>query len=529
MQQQQQLQTASGRFYLRGRQLSVSVSASPDALTAEVESAGRLWAGEFEAAYLEELTRKTGSYKRFEVFVGMLLSAVGEQQQQQKQKKKKQHQDEAEQLSLDLMTLEDLRALRAQRLGEADSAAAATPRSGAGGDGGKRYLILTYRTRFDQVHYPLALAHQGRVSRAGADRHRQDQRDCVDAALTSSDVDAANEAEQNGNGETARSLAAENAHLRAELALMRRRLTAAEAASAKQKRQADELRAGERLLRLRIRQLTHELALLRRAPPSQSGSRFTSPVGGRRAASRPASAGNSPSPSPRVRDQRNYSYQQQQQQQQQYARYQRRRSPSPRPPQPPAATPRSARQPRSGYVVPLQRELASSARQPPQQQQRRRPRSNSCPRFDPTAYVADVERRRQESRERRRRDIADRIRLAGAPSPPPSVASSTSGRGGVKRRVTVGLEDSFDGGVGSFDDLLDNGDFGDEADSVQLGSFNLSSRRRSRPRQPRSSARKKTPASAAATAVEGYEDDIQQIDERLDRLQSFLNKTLLIH
>jgi len=36
---------------------------------------GELWRGDFQAKYIEEITNKTGAYKKFSVFIKMLLSA----------------------------------------------------------------------------------------------------------------------------------------------------------------------------------------------------------------------------------------------------------------------------------------------------------------------------------------------------------------------------------------------------------------------------------------------------------------------
>ena len=41
-------------------------------ISAELAEEGRRWAGAFSSSYVEQITRKTGSFKRFEVFVSML-------------------------------------------------------------------------------------------------------------------------------------------------------------------------------------------------------------------------------------------------------------------------------------------------------------------------------------------------------------------------------------------------------------------------------------------------------------------------
>ena len=47
-------------------------------LTLDVEEkwTGDLWRGDFSAKYLEDITQKTGSFKKFPVFVKMLVTAL---------------------------------------------------------------------------------------------------------------------------------------------------------------------------------------------------------------------------------------------------------------------------------------------------------------------------------------------------------------------------------------------------------------------------------------------------------------------
>ena len=42
----------------------------------EDKYSGDLWRGDFSAKFIEELTNKTGTFKKFAVFVKMLLSAL---------------------------------------------------------------------------------------------------------------------------------------------------------------------------------------------------------------------------------------------------------------------------------------------------------------------------------------------------------------------------------------------------------------------------------------------------------------------
>ena len=111
----------------------------------ESESSPRRWKGRFSAKYVEDITRKTGNFKRFDVFVEMLSSSFAH---------------ESESVFIDLLTYSDLEMLRQRKgkensLGSNSSGAAAIANAKATG---KRYLILTYSSEYDRVHYPLPLA-----------------------------------------------------------------------------------------------------------------------------------------------------------------------------------------------------------------------------------------------------------------------------------------------------------------------------------------------------------------------------------
>lgn len=88
------------------------------------------------SADLEDITAKTGNYKKFNVFVRMLVSAI--------------HQ-ESESVFVDLLTYSDLETLKSKKVaGQAPLKRTIPPNN-------KRYLILTYAAEFDRVHYPLPL------------------------------------------------------------------------------------------------------------------------------------------------------------------------------------------------------------------------------------------------------------------------------------------------------------------------------------------------------------------------------------
>lgn len=87
---------------------------------------------------VEEITHKTGSFKRFSVFAQMVRSAVS---------------GASDSLSLDILTAADLELLKSKRLRAPPTDGAPPPAASS-----KRYLIITYVAEYDRVHYPLPLA-----------------------------------------------------------------------------------------------------------------------------------------------------------------------------------------------------------------------------------------------------------------------------------------------------------------------------------------------------------------------------------
>lgn len=88
------------------------------------------------AADVEDISAKTGSFKKFPVFVKMLLSGIKQQ---------------SDSVFVDLLTYADLEQLKAKKTGQPPAAARNMPANN------KRYLIVTYAAEFDRVHYPLPL------------------------------------------------------------------------------------------------------------------------------------------------------------------------------------------------------------------------------------------------------------------------------------------------------------------------------------------------------------------------------------
>eukprot|EP00201_Polytomella_parva_P019458 CAMPEP_0175040540 /NCGR_PEP_ID=MMETSP0052_2-20121109/1328_1 /TAXON_ID=51329 ORGANISM="Polytomella parva, Strain SAG 63-3" /NCGR_SAMPLE_ID=MMETSP0052_2 /ASSEMBLY_ACC=CAM_ASM_000194 /LENGTH=311 /DNA_ID=CAMNT_0016302779 /DNA_START=88 /DNA_END=1019 /DNA_ORIENTATION=+ len=112
-----------------------------ETLSIEVEQQSDFsrWRGDFTSRHVEDMTSKTGNFKKFLVFIKMLLSAL------------KQSSDS---VFVDLLTYQDLEALKNRK---AANAGATQPPNRTGPIPNKRYLILTYAAEFDRVHYPLPL------------------------------------------------------------------------------------------------------------------------------------------------------------------------------------------------------------------------------------------------------------------------------------------------------------------------------------------------------------------------------------
>ncbi|KXZ44868.1 VFL3 protein [Gonium pectorale] len=108
-------------------------------LEVEQKSDCSRWRGDFTSRYIEDITAKTGNFKKFPVFVKMLLSALKQA---------------SESVFVDLLTYQDLEVLKSRKAG----GQAAPPRTQAPNN--KRYLIMTYAAEFDRVHYPLPLLYE---------------------------------------------------------------------------------------------------------------------------------------------------------------------------------------------------------------------------------------------------------------------------------------------------------------------------------------------------------------------------------
>lgn len=133
-------------YVFRGVEHVVRMAVEGNLLEVEVEDKHTTvqWRGEFDAAFIEDLTHKTGNFKQFGIFCSMLESALAQS---------------SESVTLDLLTYTDLESLRSRKIGVGPrhpSAAKTSPLSS------KRYLILIYSVEFDRIHYPLPLPYMGK-------------------------------------------------------------------------------------------------------------------------------------------------------------------------------------------------------------------------------------------------------------------------------------------------------------------------------------------------------------------------------
>ncbi|XP_059913695.1 centrosomal protein CCDC61 isoform X2 [Gadus macrocephalus] len=221
----------------RGVEFSVKVEMENGLLVVEISDVKTAdqWRGEFDPAYIEDLTRKTGNFKQFPIFCSMLESAVRQV---------------SDSVTLDLLTYADLELLRNRKAG-----VVGRPRGGQQSPalGAKRYLILIYTVEFDRLaqvrEEKQALAHAlqrlqggGAGGREAVRRSREALRDLEEQLL-----------KEQAKGQRSASRRSQEQRLLVE--------------------QLEELRESESALRVRVKDLTSELASLRRgrATPVYSG------------------------------------------------------------------------------------------------------------------------------------------------------------------------------------------------------------------------------------------------------------------
>uniref|UniRef100_A0AAX7V1C0 Centrosomal protein CCDC61 n=1 Tax=Astatotilapia calliptera TaxID=8154 RepID=A0AAX7V1C0_ASTCA len=281
----------------RGVEFSVKMEVDKGLLIVEISDSmtADQWTGEFDPAYIEDLTRKTGNFKQFPIFCSMLESAVRKT---------------SDSVTLDLLTYADLELLRNRKAG-----VVSRPRSHQQPSAltAKRYLILIYTVEFDRIHYPLPLPYVGKPDPAVLQKEIRALRAEL-SALTSHGVNKSADLEiqrlraelalvkeekesmakvlerlqLSGNDPTS---GREDWRMRDVVRTLEEQLVKERAKSQRSmsKRcqeqrllveQLEELRASECALRVRVKSLTNELALLRRGRVTPVSGRISSRVDG---------------------------------------------------------------------------------------------------------------------------------------------------------------------------------------------------------------------------------------------------------
>lgn len=257
---------------IRGTEYCIGASIEGDTLGIEVEDivTNDVWKGTFTPKIIEEITRRTGNFKQFSVFCSMLMSAV---------------EGSSGAVDIDIMTYEDLEVLRKR----------SKNKNGPGPkqSQNKRYLILIYTAEFDRIHYPLQLQHEGisenkNVSKT-VSRLREDiitlQKRCKVLQNRNSQLEEeiSKQVESNPSQQTAlmktalRNLEEQSSQAKAKYqrAAQRRK-----SEINKLRTENEELRASERNLKIKIKSLTSELLIYKRRMggpgPNRSSNRSSS-------------------------------------------------------------------------------------------------------------------------------------------------------------------------------------------------------------------------------------------------------------
>ncbi|KAM4696657.1 centrosomal protein CCDC61 [Rhinophrynus dorsalis] len=291
-------EVAEARCVFRGIEHVLRVRDNGDRLEVEVEDAVTTdqWRGEFDAEFIEDLTHKTGNFKQFAIFCNMLHSALTQT---------------SESVTLDLLTYADLELLRHRKVGGAPRQA---PPPKSSGLNSKRYLILIYSVEFDRIHYPLPLPYVGKpdpvylrkvirdlkeelmaLREATGEGSRDsevrrlreelqqvmDEKRAADLALQrQQDVEIPNGKEANHIRILKRAVQTLEAELQKERTRSQRIASKRREECRQLAEQLEEARAVERTLRLKVKSLTTELAMYKKgrvtptapSPQNRSGS-----------------------------------------------------------------------------------------------------------------------------------------------------------------------------------------------------------------------------------------------------------------
>ncbi|KAM3912030.1 centrosomal protein CCDC61 [Leptodactylus fuscus] len=378
-------EVAEARCVFRGIEHILRIRDTGDRLEVEVEDAVTTdqWRAEFDAEFIEDLTHKTGNFKQYSIFCNMLHSALTQC---------------SESVTLDLLTYADLELLRHRKAGGAQRPA---PPARSSSLTSKRYLILIYSVEFDRIHYPLPLPYIGKPDPVYLRQVIRGLKDEL-AALKLAPSEESRETEIRRLREELQRMTQEKqeadlalqrlqdveipngkeaSHIRIlkravqtlELELQKERSRSQRLASKKKEEcrrlaeELEELRTAERTLRLKVKSLSTELAMYKRgrvtptgpSPQSRSGSAGRGPI--HRSSSRGETSARRERSTSRDRE-------------------------------------RSGTSSREGRSLTRQPRLSPS------------PVAIRPPRFDPTAYVRDKERKQKEM------DLKKCRRVSGSPS-----------------------------------------------------------------------------------------------------------------
>ncbi|XP_064408799.1 centrosomal protein CCDC61 isoform X2 [Latimeria chalumnae] len=531
-------------YPFRGADHIVRMSVHGDLLEVEVEDklTADQWRGEFDAALIEDLTHKTGNFKQFSIFCSMLESAIIKS---------------SESVTLDLLTYTDLECLRSRKVGAGPrilSAAKSTALSN------KRYLILIYSVEFDRIHYPMPLPYVGKpdpvmlqrvirelkheltaLKSKGAKDYREaeirrlraeleravDEKQEVESALLRLQEEA-KPSNKGGVVKEVKILKKIVQNLEEELMKERTKHQRSASKRSQENRQLleelEELKASERNLRVRVKSLTNELALYKKgrltpAGPSSQARSASALSSGSRSQARCTSG-------LRTREERHSSSQDRSGQ---WAASRERSLSRERSSRRTGSRERStSRESRTGSCSHFSRQFTS-------------PTGTRLPRFDPTAYVKDKERKQREAEVKNMRKIRREIGTPnsaerGCPRSNGGSAGKTQlgarGKGRSSSVESLRSRRSYTSSTSEYEDasepVLSSGRRRGRRAMRPLGPSSLNSPGAVRSSRAQAAARKRlasTPTRSQRTEKENLFDpsaDLSEIDARLQALQDYM-------
>nr|XP_033811930.1 coiled-coil domain-containing protein 61 isoform X2 [Geotrypetes seraphini] len=237
--------SVQAEYVFRGVEHGVRISTDETLLEVEVEDihTSDQWRGEFDTAFIEDLTHKTGNFKQFSIFCSMLESALMQS---------------SESVTLDLLTYADLEQLRNRKMG---SGIWHVPTTKSAALNSKRYLILIYSVEFDRIHYPLPLPYVGKPDPVKLQKVIRELKDELSLLKSKQNKDYRDIEIRRLRAEVER-LAEEKQEL--EMTMLQLQEEAKLSHKSGALKELEELKVSERTLRARVKGLTNELALYKR-------------------------------------------------------------------------------------------------------------------------------------------------------------------------------------------------------------------------------------------------------------------------